>query len=291
MKIDKRQLILSLVLLSSVIFPITNGFAVRSADVYYSTTSYSATSLIPTTITTLSASYTTTGYYITSQTVGGSVCSSKPCTFAIYPLFLSAGQVMDFELLILYLAPTPNAQYKFTIGTFKPERTVWQKTTTGYDLDLKDTVVIDVAANGLVITAEVPDPSQLSGFAIKLSLGTGTKMTTATTVSSYYWATEYFTYSSSSLTPTETVQTSHTTSQSSVFTSEQPHSPMSQSGLLAIVLVVAVLVVLALVMLRRRQPPVGRPPRTTAAKAFCINCGAELPAGSKFCNKCGVTQT
>jgi Tol biopolymer transport system component/ribosomal protein L40E len=31
--------------------------------------------------------------------------------------------------------------------------------------------------------------------------------------------------------------------------------------------------------------------RRTSAKTFCINCGAELSPGSKFCNKCGSAQS
>jgi hypothetical protein len=69
-------------------------------------------------------------------------------------------------------------------------------------------------------------------------------------------------------------------------------SPVS---LAAIGVIAGVLIVVAIVTILRRQN------RTVAAKTrkrgkvekgkyFCINCGAELSGGSKFCNKCGSSQ-
>jgi hypothetical protein len=47
--------------------------------------------------------------------------------------------------------------------------------------------------------------------------------------------------------------------------------------------IVGILIVVAIVTIPKKK-------RTVAEELFCINCGAKLPAGSKFCNKCGVTQ-
>jgi ribosomal protein L40E len=67
----------------------------------------------------------------------------------------------------------------------------------------------------------------------------------------------------------------------------------------------AVLVGITVIFLRRRRPTLTPQPvqveptpvqpqvyRTALSdKQFCLNCGAELPLNSKFCNKCGSAQT
>jgi hypothetical protein len=57
---------------------------------------------------------------------------------------------------------------------------------------------------------------------------------------------------------------------------------------LVIAVVVVVAVVAALFFVRSRQ---GKQTKTKiGGQTFCINCGKELPLGSKFCNKCGSSQ-
>jgi ribosomal protein L40E len=67
---------------------------------------------------------------------------------------------------------------------------------------------------------------------------------------------------------------------------------------LYVAIVVVLAIVGALVLWSRRRAQT-RPKATIAregirkeiaGKAFCINCGAELPATSKFCGKCGSAQ-
>jgi ribosomal protein L40E len=62
-----------------------------------------------------------------------------------------------------------------------------------------------------------------------------------------------------------------------------------------IALAVAVPVVVvgaAILHLRKRAKiPAAAKERPSRGVQFCINCGAELPPNSKFCNKCGSTQT
>jgi hypothetical protein len=66
----------------------------------------------------------------------------------------------------------------------------------------------------------------------------------------------------------------------------------SPSSLMIIGAVVGILVVVALVAIsKRRKGTSTKPVETKGQKHFCINCGAELPANSKFCNKCGSAQT
>jgi hypothetical protein len=69
-------------------------------------------------------------------------------------------------------------------------------------------------------------------------------------------------------------------------------SPVS---LVVIGVVAVILVVIAVVAIRKRQKrPVAtetKPSEVSKEKRFCINCGAELPTYSKFCNKCGSAQS
>jgi len=84
-----------------------------------------------------------------------------------------------------------------------------------------------------------------------------------------------------------------------VVRTEQVGLPLGQNSMLiVVVVVVAVVAVVAAIVLRRRgheKPvaavPTGAPVESQlAAKRFCINCGAELPATVNFCNKCGSKQ-
>ena len=57
-------------------------------------------------------------------------------------------------------------------------------------------------------------------------------------------------------------------------------------------IVVVVIVILAALYFVRSRPKV-KESRTTSSlsdRQFCLNCGKPLPAGSKFCNKCGTAQ-
>jgi hypothetical protein len=69
----------------------------------------------------------------------------------------------------------------------------------------------------------------------------------------------------------------------------------SSTTLLVIGLVVGILIVIAILIVAKRQkrtvgPKTEKPTNVGKEKRFCTNCGAELPPGSKFCNKCGSTQ-
>jgi ribosomal protein L40E len=73
---------------------------------------------------------------------------------------------------------------------------------------------------------------------------------------------------------------------------DQVRSPMS---LLAIGIAAGILIVAAIVVIPKRQkrPAARKPTKLSEAKQekrFCINCGAELPPNSEFCNKCGTAQ-
>lgn len=79
--------------------------------------------------------------------------------------------------------------------------------------------------------------------------------------------------------------------------SAQTSSPIMLAGSLLYVVIVVVLLVFAViaaVVLRRRTPKPPTPQvakgKEIAGKTFCINCGAELHANSKFCDKCGSAQ-
>jgi hypothetical protein len=66
-----------------------------------------------------------------------------------------------------------------------------------------------------------------------------------------------------------------------------------------ILVVAAVSVIVALIVMASRRRVSVRSsvePRTSKAvtseaKHFCVICGAELPASSKFCNKCGTAHS
>jgi hypothetical protein len=66
-------------------------------------------------------------------------------------------------------------------------------------------------------------------------------------------------------------------------------SPLS---LIIVGVIVGIIVVVVAVVAfpKRRKGPGAKPLETKEQKRFCINCGAELPANSKFCNKCGSAQ-
>jgi hypothetical protein len=69
----------------------------------------------------------------------------------------------------------------------------------------------------------------------------------------------------------------------------------SSATLMVIGLVVGILIVIAiLIIMKRQKRPVlaktEKPSSVGEQKRFCINCGAELQPGSKFCTKCGSTQ-
>jgi hypothetical protein len=58
-------------------------------------------------------------------------------------------------------------------------------------------------------------------------------------------------------------------------------------------LIIGILVVTAIVAIPKKKKVAGvkkEPSRQGGEEMFCINCGAKLPTGSKFCNKCGATQ-
>jgi ribosomal protein L40E len=74
-----------------------------------------------------------------------------------------------------------------------------------------------------------------------------------------------------------------------------PEGITSPTSLIIIGLVVGILIVIAvLTIAKRRKRTVAakteKPSKDGKEKRFCINCGAELQPGSKFCNKCGSTQ-
>jgi ribosomal protein L40E len=84
-----------------------------------------------------------------------------------------------------------------------------------------------------------------------------------------------------------------------VVRTEQVGLPLGQNSMLIVaVVVVAVVAVVAVFVLRRRgrgksvaAAPIGAPVESQlAATRFCVSCGAELPAGVNFCNKCGSKQ-
>lgn len=71
----------------------------------------------------------------------------------------------------------------------------------------------------------------------------------------------------------------------------------SSSLIVAVVMIVTISVVVVIVLRRRgHEKPVGAAESSApvisqlAAKRFCINCGTQLPAEVKFCNKCGSKQ-
>jgi ribosomal protein L40E len=68
-------------------------------------------------------------------------------------------------------------------------------------------------------------------------------------------------------------------------------SLMTVLGVVVIILVAVVLLFLLTRTKGAKTKPVAPKMATTTQKSFCINCGAELPANSKFCNKCGTAQS
>jgi ribosomal protein L40E len=99
-------------------------------------------------------------------------------------------------------------------------------------------------------------------------------------------------------TSTGTVVSATTQTLSSVYYSTIQTFPGGSTFYLVVLAVVflAALVVAFVVRASRRKAttPAATTPRMEALKQekqFCVNCGAELALGSKFCNKCGSAQT
>ena len=94
--------------------------------------------------------------------------------------------------------------------------------------------------------------------------------------------------SSTSLTVPTVTSTYYTTAQ----TSPPPVLPTSYIEYLVVIVVLGVAVG-AIMTLGRKPTAEERTAKATAKKGvqFCINCGAELPRDSKFCNKCGSAQS
>ena len=62
------------------------------------------------------------------------------------------------------------------------------------------------------------------------------------------------------------------------------------AGFVILILVVGILVI----FVRTRRvaiPRQAKPSQLKMERVFCINCGARLPSGSRFCGKCGTEQT
>jgi hypothetical protein len=98
-----------------------------------------------------------------------------------------------------------------------------------------------------------------------------------------------------STTSAELVLTTVATSTAMMYSTIQtPLGRATSPYLLAAVgVIVGVLIVVALVFaLRKRTGAVkpAKPAEMKEAKRFCINCGAELASGVKFCSKCGTPQ-
>jgi hypothetical protein len=108
----------------------------------------------------------------------------------------------------------------------------------------------------------------------------------------------------SSTNPATSTTPSTSPTSSAVMTSITTTTPGTQStldstALLALVILLVVLAaVVALVALRRRparptppaMPVQSRQAASEPSQAFCTNCGARLPAGYRFCGKCGAKQ-
>jgi ribosomal protein L40E len=84
----------------------------------------------------------------------------------------------------------------------------------------------------------------------------------------------------------------------SISYSTLPSSMLAGANWITLSLLAAVVlgaIVLAFLLTRRTRLATAKESRPSGAetiveKVFCINCGAELPARSKFCNKCGSSQ-
>jgi hypothetical protein len=97
-------------------------------------------------------------------------------------------------------------------------------------------------------------------------------------------------------TRTPTQPTVATTS-SAYYSTEQslPDWTKSPIALAIIGLIVGIIIVVAIVAVPKHEKKTPatkrrRPSEIEQEKGFCINCGAELPPNSKFCNKCGTAQ-
>jgi ribosomal protein L40E len=70
---------------------------------------------------------------------------------------------------------------------------------------------------------------------------------------------------------------------------------MSPTALMIIGIVIGIIAVAVIVAISKRKRATATSSKTPLAekreeRGFCINCGAELPPSSKFCNKCGSSQ-
>ena len=125
-------------------------------------------------------------------------------------------------------------------------------------------------------------------------LVTATASVTSTAVSTSITSTLETTTGSLATTATGTQSITMSTTQSELITQ------LGQNNLAILGSVLLVAVAVTLVVLRRRKAKPSIPKTTEAKKdvreeklaekVYCINCGAELPTRSKFCNKCGSSQ-
>jgi ribosomal protein L40E len=262
---------------------------------------------------------TATGYcYYQNITLGtgragtelfGSVSATIPIQFAI----MNQAQYITFR----------GHSYKSNNCRLAAEAVLYQDSVTNYPLDW----VVPDNDTYYFIFFNPNNVDVQSTFALWTTIGT-TRTTAQSSASIYATSTAPIptqASTSTSITSTSTITqlststtysmiTITTTPSSSAPTTALPMppvtvSPQSDYGWLlpALVLGVAAVVTFMLVAYAyprifsgTTEPKVTEPRPTTSVaqtaekatgKQFCLNCGAELPAKSKFCNKCGSAQT
>jgi ribosomal protein L40E len=272
---------LSMLLLFSIVGLVQAAvLANRTQDYSYSTRTYLATSSVPTQYTVTTTSYTWSGG--AQKGVFQFSCPANPCELAyLAKQYLNVGSVISFNFIVV-----PNVAPNQTVGqityqVWSPTAfVVWQKTSSDTIIQDSITVTPQISyGNDLEFRIGMSHFSRVLAVSLRVFVGSATTVAITSYYPRIYYMTQVYSYY---VTPKVTSSTSPNSVQI-------PLALSTGMEIIVVGIVAAALAGLGVFFARsRKSNQTHTRMEPIATGSFCINCGANLPSDSDFCNKCGA---